>query len=100
MRAEGGEAMAIINRKSTRRYRRVLPDIVDSLNRGVFEDKFMRAFDAPQSGLAVINNTTDLTRIEDDVRAIKKQNETRYISLPDGSVLVTHKNVKRIIRNS
>lgn len=100
MRAEGGEAMAIINRKSTRRYRRVLPDIVDSLNRGVFEDKFMRAFDTPQSSLAVINNTTDLTRIEDDVRAIKKQNETRYISLPDGCVLVTHKNVKRIIRNS
>lgn len=100
MRAEGGEAMAIINRKSTRRYRRVLPDIVDSLNRGVFEDKFMRAFDTPQNGLAVINNTTDLTRLEGDVRAIKKQNETRYVSLPDGSVLVTRKNVKRIIRNS
>ena len=100
MRAEGGEAMAIINRKSTRRYRKVLPDIVDSLNRGVFEDKFMRAFETPQSGIAVISNSTDLTQLEEDVRAIKKQNETHCASLPDGSMLVTHKNVKRIIRYS
>lgn len=98
MRAEGGEAMAIINRKSTRRYRRVLPDIVDSLNKGIFEDKFMRAFETPQRSIAVINNAPDLTQLEDDVRAIKKQNETRYASLPDGSTLVTHKNIKRIIR--
>ena len=102
MRAEGGEAMAIINKRSTRRYKKILPDIVDSLNKGLFEDKYLNAFDsASRAGLTIINSTrTDLTKIENDVRAIKKQNETRYSNLPDGSMLVQYKNIKRIIRHT
>lgn len=40
MRAEGGEALAIINKRRTRKYRRALPAIIQSLNDGTFEKKF------------------------------------------------------------
>lgn len=48
----------------------------------------------------MFNNTTniDLSRIEGDVRSIKKQNESRYYTLPNGDMIVMHKNVKRIIK--
>lgn len=100
MRAEGGEALAIINKKRTRKYRKVLPSIVDSLNKGTFEDKYMNAFaEASNMGLSINANNIDLSKIENDVRNIRKQNETKYFVMPNGSIMIQHKNVKRIIRN-
>lgn len=101
MRAEGGEALAIINKKRTRKYRKILPDVVDSLNKGTFEDKYLNAF-ANSEGLSISlnsNNSIDLSKIENDVRSIRKQNEIRYYTMPDGTVVMQHKNVKRIIKN-
>lgn len=86
MRAEGGEALAIINKKRTRKYRKILPDVVDSLNKGTFEDKYLNAF-ANSEGLSISlnsNNSIDLSKIENDVRSIRKQNEIRYYTMPDG----------------
>lgn len=101
MKAEGGEALAIINKQRTRKYRKILPDVVDSLNKGTFEDKYLNAF-ANSEGLSISlnsNNNMDLSKIEDDVRSIRKQNETRYYTMPDGTVIMQHRNVKRIIKN-
>ena len=101
MRAEGGEALAIINKKRTRKYRKILPDVVDSLNKGTFEDKYLNAF-ANSEGLSISlnsNNSIDLSKIENDVRSIRKQNEIRYYAMPDGTVVMQRKNVKRIIKN-
>lgn len=101
MRAEGGEALAIINKHKTRKYRKILPDVVDSLNKGTFEDKYLNAF-ANSEGLSISlnsNGSVDLSKIENDVRSIRKQNETRYYTMPDGTVIMQHKNVKRIIKN-
>lgn len=101
MKAEGGEALAIINKKRTRKYRKILPDVVDSLNKGTFEDKYLNAF-ANSEGLSISlnsNNSIDLSKIENDVRSIRKQNETRYYTMPDGTVIMQHRNVKRIIKN-
>lgn len=101
MRAEGGEALAIINKKRTRKYRKILPDIVDSLNKGTFEDKYLNAF-ANSEGLSISlnsNNSIDFSKIENDVRSIRKQNEIRYYTMPDGTVVMQRKNVKRIIKN-
>lgn len=100
MRAEGGEALAIVNKRQTRRYKRILPDVIDSLNRGTFEDKYLNAF-GNSEGLNISlnsNRDVDLTNIENDVRSIKRQNETRYYTMPDGTIVIQHKNVKRIIR--
>lgn len=102
MRAEGGEAMAIINRRNTRKYKRVLPDIVDSLNKGTFENKFSQAFnkaDSLQAQMITVETTTDLSNIERSVEAIKKQNSERVYSLGDGRTLIIKGNVKRYINN-
>lgn len=101
MRAEGGEALAIISKKRTRKYRKILPDVIDSFNKGTFEDKYLNAFGGPD-GLNISfnsNSTMDLSKIESDVRNIRKQNETKYYTMPDGTVVMQRKNVKRIIKN-
>lgn len=100
MHAEGGEALAIINKHRTRKYRKILPDVVDSLNKGIFEDKYVNAFNGNQEQNLMFNNTTniDLSKIEGDVRSIRKQNESRYYTLPSGDIIIVHKNVKRIIK--
>lgn len=102
MRAEGGEAMAIINKRNTRKYRRVLPDIVDSLNKGTFENKFSQAFnkaDSLQAQMITVETTTDLSNIERGVEAIKKQNSERVYPLGDGRTLIIKGNVRRYINS-
>ena len=101
IRAEGGEALAIISKKRTRKYKKILPDVINSLNKGTFEDKYLNAF-ASSDGLNISlnsNGSVDLSKIEDDVRSIRKQSETKYYTLPNGTVVIQHKNVKRIIKN-
>lgn len=96
MKAEGGEALAIINKRNTRRYRRLLPDVIDSLNKGTFEDKFLNAFNMPTVNMPKAY-PTDLSKLEKGVQDIKAQGEAKYFNLADGSVVVIKGNVKRII---
>ena len=101
MRAEGGEALAIINKHKTRKYRKILPDVIDSFNKGTFEDKYLKAFD-DSNGLNIslnANGGMDLSKLENDVRSIRRQNETKYYTMPNGVVVMQHRNVKRIIKN-
>ena len=101
MRAEGGEALAIINKKQTRKYRKALPDIISSLNRGIFEDKYANAFKSASdiaSNIIFNESSTDITALEREVREIRKSLNTRVYS--SGSVTIIQKgNVKRIIKN-
>lgn len=98
MRAEGGEAMAIINKRSTRRYRKMLPALVDSINKGTFEEKFSRAF---ETGEQLSQNVTyqqqivDLSQLEEDVKALKRNSEHQYYAMPDGSYIEKKRNVLR-----
>ena len=101
MYAEGGEAMAIINKRSTRRYKDVLPSIVDSLNKGTFEEKFLNAFNSPGIyEMAFAGSNADLSKLESDVRKIREQGDSRTHVLPDGSIVIYYKNVRRIVRKS
>lgn len=100
MRAEGGEALAIINKKQTRKYRKALPDIVNSLNRGIFEDKYANAFKSASdvaSNFIFNESNTDITALEREVREIRKSLNTRVYS-SDGFTIVQKGNVKRIIK--
>jgi hypothetical protein len=74
--------------------------VIDSFNRGTFEQKYLNAFDTGGQPIFVTNqsNNIDLSRIEADIRAIKDRNNTQIYTLPDGSVIMQKKNVKRIIR--
>lgn len=100
MRAEGGEAMAIINRRSTRRYRRMLPTLIDSVNKGTFEEKFSRAFKTGEelSQNVVFNQQlVDLSQLEEDVRALKRNSEQQFYMMPDGTFVERRRNVLRRI---
>ena len=102
MRAEGGEAMAIINKRNTKKYRKVLPDIVNSLNKGTFEDKYLNAFassDAIQDKFIHVESKTDLSKLENGVDAIKKQNSERVYALNDTRTLIFKGNVRTYINN-
>lgn len=102
MKAEGGEAMAIINKHQTRKYRKVLPGIVESLNKGNFEEKYMNAFTVtPELSGLVVTGTggdVDLRKIEGDLSAIRKRGEVSYYMLPNGDMVVQKRNVKRIVK--
>ena len=101
MVAEGGEAMAIINKRNTKRYKRILPDIVDSLNKGTFEEKFLNAFNSGTTLDFYTNRTDniDLSRLEGDVRRIREQGDSQLHTLPDGTRIVYYKNIKRTIKS-
>lgn len=99
--AEGGEFFAIINKKSTNKYRGVLPDLVDSLNRGVFESKYASMFSGADkhSSNVVVNVNSNTSKLEREVGLIRQATESRkqIYHAPDGSVVETYKNLKRVI---
>lgn len=101
MRAEGGEAMAIINRRSTHRYRKQLPGIIDALNKGTFEEKYLRAFEhgeTLQAKIIATQSNVDLSRIEQLVSEIKKQNSQKFVAFGDGTIAEIKGNVTRYYR--
>ena len=95
-RAEGGEALAIIRKSQTRKYRRILPGIIDALNKGTFEQKYMGAYETGGLSIGMLNSSADLKTLENDVRAIKEQGERRYFTDGKGRVIETYKNLRRI----
>ena len=98
MRAEGGEALAIISKKRTRQYRDILPGIIESLNKGTFEQSYMQSFAAPIGlQLAGVGQTTDISRLERDVTRIKEELGYRYYSEPDRTI-IKKGNLTRIIK--
>nr|DAG57845.1 MAG TPA: tail length tape measure protein [Caudoviricetes sp.] len=98
MRAEGGEALAIISKKRTRQYRDILPGIIESLNKGTFEQAYMQSFAAPIGlQLAGFSQPTDISKLERDVNHIKEELGYRYYSEPDRTI-VKKGNLTRIIR--
>lgn len=99
-RAEGGEYFAVINKRSSRRYRKVIPDVIHSLNDGTFADKYMQAFPAVGGNTIVVNGGIDLTEITNDVREIRRQNSRRVYIDQEGNVIEEYKNVKRRILKS
>lgn len=98
MRAEGGEALAIISKKRTRQYRDILPGIIESLNKGTFEQAYMQSFAAPIGlQLAGFGQPTDISKLERDVNHIKEELGYRYYSEPDRTI-IKKGNLTRIIR--
>lgn len=98
MRAEGGEALAIISKKRTRQYRDLLPGIIESLNKGTFEQTYMQSFATPIGlQIAGIGQQTDLSRLERDVTRIKEELGYKYYVENDRTI-IKQGNLTRIIR--
>ena len=98
MRAEGGEALAIISKKRTRQYRDLLPGIIESLNKGTFEQTYLQSFATPIGlQIAGVGQQTDLSRLEQDVMRIKEELGCKYIIESD-RMIIKQGNLTRIIR--
>ena len=98
-RAEGGEYFAVINKRNSRRFRKLIPDVIKSLNNGTFTRKYMAAYDGA-NGLSVTlqNDNPDISDLKNDVREIKEQNRRRSFVDGDGNTVTTYKNLKRKIK--
>ena len=99
-RAEGGEFFAVINKRNSRRFRRYIPDVINSFNDGTFADKYLKAY--PQQGgiTVMMQQGQDISRLSDDVNAIRRQGERRVYIDQDGNVIEEYKNIKRKILKS
>lgn len=99
-RAEGGEYFAIINKRNSRRFRDVIPDVINSFNDGTFAERYRKA-NASLAGAAVgmVVEGTDVSGLERDVAAIRRQgDESRFVD-QRGNVVVRYKNLTRKIKS-
>lgn len=99
-RAEGGEFFAVINKRNSRRFRSLIPDIIHSLNNGSFPAKYMKAY-ATGEGLTfnINGNSPDLQKLSEDVQAIREQNKRKIFVDARGNVVEVYKNLTRKIKS-
>lgn len=99
-RAEGGEYFAVINKRNSRRYGHIIPEVINAFNNGTFADKYQRA-NADMSGLAfgLVSGNTDVSKLEKDVSAIRQQgDQTQYVD-GQGNTIIRYRNLTRKIKN-
>lgn len=97
-RAEGGEYFAVINKRSSRKYGSVIPDVINALNQDTFAEKYMGAYDGSMVSVTVNGRNPDLKELTQSVNDIRDQGRMRTYS--DGGATVTqYKNLRRIVRN-
>ena len=99
-RAEGGEFFAVINKRNSRKYRNIIPDVIHSLNAGTFDSKYLHAYDGAE-GLAINvqqGGNTDLRGLSSDVRAIREQGDRRSYTDSRGTHSI-YKNLHRVYKN-
>lgn len=94
-RAEGGEFFAVINKRNSRRYRDIIPDVIKSFNNGTFASKYLGAYNQLGNFAMATAPATDVSQLEKDVEAIKKQNETRVYVDAKGNTIISYKNLTR-----
>lgn len=98
-RAEGGEYFAVINKRNSRRYRNIIPSVINALNDGTFAQKYQRAYDDGGVAVSVMGQPTDIRELSNDVRLIREQGETSSTFDANGNEIVKYKNLRRIIKN-
>ena len=98
-RAEGGEFFAVINKRNSRRYRKLIPDVIKSLNNGTFARRYGNAYAGGDGIVLNVNGQSpDIRELQNDVREIKEQNRRRFTPVSDGTVEL-YKNLKRKYKN-
>lgn len=98
-RAEGGEFFAVINKRNSRKYRTIIPDVIHALNAGTFEQKYGAAYEGGQTlQFDTTARDIDLTTLQRDVTAIREQGERRTYTDEKGTHVIYH-NLHRLIKN-
>lgn len=98
-RAEGGEYFAVINKRNSRKYGDIIPDVINSLNNGTFAEKYMKSYDG---GGVVVNmgGRPDLRELTDSVNDIREQGRRRSYTDGRGNEIEIYKNLKRTTYNA
>lgn len=97
-RAEGGEFFAVINRRSSRKYRKEIPQLINALNNDTFAEKYMRAYDATNAQIIpIFEGTAQLNSIAKDMHELNERGRQTVIYTADGWI-EKRGNVTRIIR--
>ena len=105
LRAEGGEYFAVINKRNSRRYGREIPGIVNALNSGMFEDRYIKTSDAAglvgavgaMSAATESGRGVDLSAVEKGVQELVKQGDEKWSSEGNYRVM-RYKNLTRRVR--
>lgn len=96
-RGEGGEAMIVVNKRNTARYRAILPEIVKALNKGEFENRFIQSNLAENPANFIVNtgtNNPEFAQMNAHLREIKEQGNRRMYVDSKGRTVVMYKNVR------
>lgn len=97
LRAEGDEGYGVFNRRMTRKYSKILPDVINSINKGIFEQKYLSSY---SNGELSINNInlTDTSKMEKGINKLVDLNETRTWVDGKGQTIIKYKNRTTIIK--
>ena len=100
-KAEGGEYLAIINKRNSSRFRHIIPEVIKSFNNGTFVEKYIHT-NEKMSGVAmnISNAGTDISRLEKDVSAIRRQGEIEQYVDGNGNTIIVYKNLTRKINKN
>lgn len=96
-RAEGGEFFAVINKRSSRKYRKQIPEIINALNSDTFAEKYARAYDGANStNIFTFNGSSELKTIAKDISEMNERQRTTVVYTADGWI-EKKGNITRII---
>lgn len=99
-RVERGEYFAVVNKRSSQKYKKLVPDLINSLNKGTFEQKYLNAYSCSDEVTNIMQGSTvDLSKVEKDLKSIKEQGRVKYITGADGTIIEVRGNIKRIIKS-
>lgn len=99
-RVERGEYFAVVNKRSSQKYKKLVPDLINSLNKGTFEQKYLNAYSGSDEVTSIMQGSTvDLSKVEKDLKSIKEQGRVKYITGADGTIIEVRGNIKRIIKS-
>lgn len=99
-RVERGEYFAVVNKRSSQKYKKLVPDLINSLNKGNFEQKYLNAYSGSDEVTNIMQGSTvDLSKVEKDLKSIKEQGRVKYITGADGTIIEVRGNIKRIIKS-
>lgn len=99
-RVERGEYFAVVNKRSSQKYKKLVPDLINSLNKGTFEQKYLNAYSGSDEVTNIMQGSTvDLSKVEKDLKLIKEQGRVKYITGADGTIIEVRGNIKRIIKS-
>ena len=97
-RVERGEMVAVFNKRNTDKYgATALGNLVDSINKGTFEQEYLGIFGGASGGNGVIVMNNFPSSVSDDISAIRKSTENQRYVAGNGTIVEKYRNRTRII---